>query len=359
MQHRLIIIMTVFLGAFAARVEAQDPTFSQAFMSPIYMNPAATGAGEMDGRLSFIHRRQWLSIPSSFNYSAVSYDRFMPSISSGIGFMGTHSTEGYLKKTGVYATYAYTICAGTRSVAENADLPKWFWSGGLQAGMQQRRVDYSKLVFADELDINGVIPNYISDADRAINNNKWFWDFAAGTYFNYNLTGTSRILTGISAHHINKPDESLTNTADTARSILPVRWTGNLMYTYTNPDLRWSYSVSALGYRQATHTNYQLGVEFTQNQYDVSIGAWYRSSAIFTDMHTVGISVTFNLTGRDNTREIIRAGVGHDASMGGKSYSYTSGSTEAAVVWEHASYNSNSDDPCKPRISSQSACPVR
>jgi type IX secretion system PorP/SprF family membrane protein len=93
--------------------EAQDPVFSQAYLSPINLNPAATGTGEHDLRVSALYRRQWWTIPSQMNYMTVSIDKFLPTISSGIGLLITKSDEGYLKKTGVYASYAYTVCAGT------------------------------------------------------------------------------------------------------------------------------------------------------------------------------------------------------------------------------------------------------
>ncbi|RZM18596.1 MAG: type IX secretion system membrane protein PorP/SprF [Pedobacter sp.] len=357
MRTRFVVAMMLLLG-ISSKLHAQDPTFSQAYLSPIYLNPAATGAGEHDFRFSAIHRRQWVNVPSGFNYSAVSIDKYMPGISSGVGLMATNSNEGYLKKNGIYASYGYTVCAGTKSVAENGGDPKWFWSGGLQIGLQNRRIDYSKLVFADELNVNGVIPNGTSQADFAINNGKWFPDFGAGMYFNYRLTDNSRLLSGVSAHHINRPDESLTGTGDTARSQLPVRWTGNLMYTHTDPERRWSYSLSGLTYIQASHLNYQVGVELTQNEYNVSLGAWYRSSSSFKDMQTIGVSLSFNIAGRSNDRDKVTLGISHDAMVGSNSYSYTAGTAEAAIVWDHSTYNSDANDACKPRISSQSACPI-
>jgi type IX secretion system PorP/SprF family membrane protein len=339
--------------------EAQDPVFSQAFLSPIYLNPAATGSGEHDLRISAIYRRQWWTIPSQMNYMAFSIDKFFPAISSGIGILGINSNEGYLKKTGIYGSYAYTVCAGTESAAANGGLPKWFWTGGLQFGLAQRRIDYSKLVFADELNINGIIPGAISAADPPVNSGKLFPDFAAGMFFNYNLTENSRVLAGFSAHHINRPDESFTSTSDTIRSQLPARWTGNLLYTYTNPERTWSFSLGAIGYRQANHSSYQVGTEVTQNEYDVSLGLWYRGSVNFRDMNTITMTLSFNLTGRDNYTDKIRVGLGHDAMVGNNSYSYTTGSSELGFVWDHSSYNQDGDNPCKPKISSQSACPVR
>lgn len=338
---------------------AQDPVFSQPYLSPINLNPAATGAGEYDLRISGIYRRHWWTIPSQMNYTAVSIDKFFPGISSGIGLLATSSSEGYMKKSGVYANYAYTICAGTESAAANGGLPKWFWTGALQFGVAQRRIDYSKLVFPDELNIYGIVPGSISAADPPLNNGKLFPDFAAGTFFNYRPGENSRILVGFAGHHINRPDESFTNTSDTVRSQLPVRWTGNILFTYTNPERVWSFSMSGLIYRQASHSSYQAGFEVTQNEIDVSLGLWYRGSVSFRDMNTVGISLSLNLSGRDNDRDRLRVGIAHDSQVGKNSYSYTAGSSEIGFVWDHKSYNQADDNPCKPKISSQSACPVR
>jgi type IX secretion system PorP/SprF family membrane protein len=338
---------------------AQDPIFTQAYLSPISLNPAATGAGEKDFRLSAMYRRNWWTIPSGMNYMAVSADKFFPGISSGIGLLATNSSEGYLRKSGAYASYAYTICAGTESAAANGTLPRWFWTGGLQFGVGQRRIDYSKLVFSDEINTGGIIPGAVSAADPAVNNGKLFPDFAAGMFFNYRFSDYSRVLVGFSGHHINRPDESLTNTGDTVRSQLPIRWSGNILFTHTNPEKTWSISIGALAYRQASHSSYQVGMEVTQNEIDVSLGIWYRGSVNFQDMNTVSLTLAFNLTGRDNERDRVRVGLGHDAQIGKNSYSYTAGSSEMGMVWDHSSYNQNADDPCKPKISSQSACPIR
>ncbi len=354
----VFVAMFACIG-FCSSLHAQDPIFSQAYLSPINLNPAATGAGEKDLRISAMYRRHWWTIPSQMNSMAFSIDKFFPKISSGLGLLATNSSEGYLRKTGIYGSYAYTVCAGTESVASNGGQPKWFWTGGIQFGLAQRRIDYSKLVFSDELDINGIIPGSVSAADPAVNSGKLFPDFAAGMFFNYHFTENSRLLIGFSSHHINRPDESLTNSGDTTRSQLPVRWTGNLLYTYTNPEQTWSFSIGALGYRQARHSSYQLGMEVTQNQVDVSLGLWYRGSVNFRDMNTVSLTLSFNLTGRDNDRDRIRAGMGHDAQVGKNSYSYTAGSSEIGIVWDHSSYNQDADNPCKPKISSQSACPIR
>jgi type IX secretion system PorP/SprF family membrane protein len=356
---QLLPVLVLFCSIlFVQESRAQDPVFSQAFLSPIYLNPAATGAGEHDLRFSAMYRRQWWSVPSSFNYAALSVDKYIPSLHGGFGLLATHSSEGYLKGTGIYGSYSYTICSGTLPAAENGGMPKWFVSLGLQFGMMQRRIDYSKLVFRDQLDVDGYIPGSSSAADLAVNNGRWRPDFAAGGFFNYNLTENSRLLVGLAAHHINRPDESLVSTSDSARSQLPVRWGGNLMYTYTNPERSWSYSAAALYYRQAQNNSMQIGGEVTQNNYDISLGLWYRGNINFKDMDAFTVTLSINISGKDNTKHKVRAGIAHDAPLGNNRYSYTTGSSELGVVWDVDTYNQEGDNPCKPRITSKYACPI-
>jgi type IX secretion system PorP/SprF family membrane protein len=353
-----VYILSLAVCLLQQSIKAQDPVFSQPFLSPIYLNPAATGAAEYDWRVSAIHRRQWWTIPSQMNYTAVSIDKFFPEISSGFGLLGTNSVEGYLKKTGIYGSYAYTVCAGTESAAANGGTPRWFWTGGIQFGAAQRRIDYSKLVFSDQLNTGGIIPGSVSAADPPGNNGKMFLDFAAGMFFNYNCTDNSRLLVGFSAHHINRPDESLTNSGDTALSQLPVRWSGNLIYSFTNPEQTWSFSAAFLYYKQASHQRFQTGIEVRHNDYDVSLGAWYHGGKFnFADMNTLSITLSFNLFGRNSERDKIRMGLAHDAQIGNNTYSYRGGSSEIGMIWEHQSYNQGGDNPCKPKISSQMECP--
>ena len=116
----------------------------------------------------------------------------------------------------------------------------------------------------------------VSEADRAIRSGKFIPDIAAGTYFHYALTENSRILAGFSAHHLNRPDESLLSTGDTARSQLPIRWTGSLMYTYANPEALGLilYPLSVISRRSIKIT---VGMKL-QNEYNISTRR-YRTNA--------------------------------------------------------------------------------
>lgn len=339
----------------AAKTYAQDPVFSQPYMSPIYLNPAATGAGDHDLRVSGIIRRQWWAIPSHFTYAVFSIDKFLPSLQSGIGFMATTSSEGYLKKTGLHLSYAYTFCPGASPVASNSGMPQWFLTGALQMGMVQRRVDYKQLLFADQIDAGGIIDGAETGADLPVNNGKWYLDVSPALFFNYRLNGNSRLLVGATAKHVNRPDESLIGTNSKARSIVPVLWSGNILYTNSNSE-HWTYSIAANYSRQQNSNLLQVGVEVTQNVYDIGIAAWYRGGATFQNPDAFTLALSFNLSGRNNERSKIRAGIAHDALIGNKKYSNSNGSSEFAFVWDQTTYDTNGDNPCKPAISTRE-CP--
>src|SRR5665213_3486637 len=118
-----VCILIILCISFINSACAQDPVFSQPYMSPVYLNPAATGSGDHDLRISATVRRQWWTIPSAFTYSALSIDKFIPKLESGVGLLVTTSSEGYLRKNGIYTTYAYTFCPGVDPEL-NYDLPR-------------------------------------------------------------------------------------------------------------------------------------------------------------------------------------------------------------------------------------------
>ena len=338
-------------------VYAQDPVFSQPYMSPVYLNPAATGSGDHDLRFSAIIRRQWWTIPSAFTYSAVSVDKFIPKLQSGIGLLVTTSSEGYLQKNGVYVTYAYTFCPGV-DPGLLKDLPRWFLTGAMQFGASDQHVNYKDLLFADQIDVNGIIPGGPTGADLPVHNGRWFPDMGSGLIFNYRFTDHSRLLVGASAKHVNRPDESLTATNIISRSVLPVLWSGNVLFTNTSEENEWTYSIAGNFSKQQNNHFLQVGVEVTQNYYNISLAAWYRGSPTISQPDAVTLTLSFNFTGRDNDKSRVRMGLSYDSPIGNEKYSYNGGSSEVGFVWDQQTYKTNGDDPCKPVINPGRACPV-
>ena len=68
------ILIALFIVAFSASTNAQDPHFSQFFASPLTLNPAFTGKFDGQWRLAVNHRDQWPSIPKAYVTTSGSFD---------------------------------------------------------------------------------------------------------------------------------------------------------------------------------------------------------------------------------------------------------------------------------------------
>ena len=84
---RLLTIASLFVATWMA---AQDPQFTQFYAAPTYLNPAFAGT-TTQSRISGNYRLQWPGIPGAFRVENIAFDRYLPSINSGMGFLMTQS----------------------------------------------------------------------------------------------------------------------------------------------------------------------------------------------------------------------------------------------------------------------------
>lgn len=176
-------------------VFAQDPEFSQYYAAPLVLNPAFTGTAQ-DHRIIANHRNQWPSITNGFVTYALSYDYNLSHVNSGLGLMVMTDKAGTasLKSTTLNFQYAYKV-----QFAEN-----WILSSGLNFGVGFRNIDFSRLVFGDQLefDSDGTTPT----DDPAFSNlqSSTYFDFGGGM-----LAYNRKYWLGVSMLHLNKPNRSL------------------------------------------------------------------------------------------------------------------------------------------------------
>jgi len=191
----VVLIIALIISGMSSF--AQDHMYSQFFNSPLYLNPALTGQFQGDLRMNLIYRNQFTSVPGGFNYLTASIDYNIPKFGGGIGLLFTRSSEGtaYLVKNNISGTYAYSI--GSDS---------YVLSFGLQAGVTNEVIDWSKLVFGDQIDPRyGYIPSYVTAAQLPLYNDKFFFDAGAGV----NLV-VADFNIGTALQHVNQPNESFT-----------------------------------------------------------------------------------------------------------------------------------------------------
>jgi len=300
---------------------SQDHMYSQFFNSPLYLNPALTGQFEGDLRMNLIYRNQWTTVPGNFSYVSASIDYNVPRFGGGIGLLVSRSSEGtaYLDNTNISGLYSYSI-GGDGLVL----------SFGLQAGITNRVIDYSKLVFGDQIDPTlGIVSGSSGAVGSLPYNNKFYFDSGAGT----NLT-IGQFNIGFAMQHLNTPNESFTGTPVK----LPVRMNGHLSYMWDlNPyenltDDEKSYVIpSVVVYKQSVAESYSFGMQYKRKS--VNVGLWYRSGNE-SGPSAVVVSLIFDLFINRDGGEKLRFGVSHDAPVSGLSYGATSGTQEGSISYQ-------------------------
>ncbi|PWG79405.1 PorP/SprF family type IX secretion system membrane protein [Pararcticibacter amylolyticus] len=320
-------LFPVFLltGLALGRVSAQDHIYSQFFNAPNYLNPALNGQFEGDLRANMIYRNQWSSVPGGLNYFTFSADYTVPKLNGGVGLLVTSSNEGtaYLRKLNMSGIYSYSVSF------DNAIL-----SFGVQAGLTRRKIDYSQIVFGDQIDpVTGIIPGAVSEASVPSMNNKYFFDAGAGI----NLVA-GNFMMGIASQHLNKPNESFTGASAT----LPVRVNGHASYRLAldpyDEESGPALIPSLVYYHQGNSKSLSTGFQYKYRA--VNLGLWYRSEAA-TKGDAVVLSLIFDLFVRKDMYDKVRMGVSHDATLSKLQYGNTSGSTEGALSYETTFPNRN------------------
>jgi len=143
LSRRFVIGLILAFGIFS-NSHAQDLIFSQYYNAPIHINPAFAGLNAYP-TFSINYRLQWPSLNNAYKTYAASYDQFFSDFNSGIGLIALSDDQGdgILKTTNLSAIYSY-----------NARLQnKWQLRFGLQSSFVQNRLDWDKLIFFDQIDI--------------------------------------------------------------------------------------------------------------------------------------------------------------------------------------------------------------
>ena len=189
----LLIIITCLVGT----TFAQDPNFSQFFVSPLTLNPALTGKFNGNFRVAGNYRDQWPEISKAFITSTISFD--LPILTGkisdldtwGIGVMAMtdKTANGVLSGNFISLTTAYH-----KGIDEDGLQQIGI---GFQGTFSNKRLDGTKLNFLDELDQNGgwSIPSSESVDNRQVNTS--YVDFSVGALYNGSTDGYNNYYLGV------------------------------------------------------------------------------------------------------------------------------------------------------------------
>lgn len=215
MNKKIYLLGVIVFLLLLSSAKAQDPSFSQFYAHRLYLNPAFTGT-QSGLTIGTHYRNQWNYIPGGFTTYSVWADLQEPYISSGFGIIAMRDQEGSgsLITQGFGFSYSYIIRASDRF---NINV-------GLKTAYTQKYVDWSKLVFSDQLHaIDGIVngSNALAPIDRSN-----FVDFDAGIVARWQMDiGKKEINTniGFAISHLTEPEESL----QSINTKLPRRFTGH------------------------------------------------------------------------------------------------------------------------------------
>ena len=207
---RKTLLLSV-LTAYLTGAVAQDPNFSQFFVSPLTLNPALTGKFNGDFRIAGNYRDQWPAISKAFITSTASFD--FPILRGKISELDTWGI-GILAMTdktanGILSTNLISV---TTAYHKGLDEDGLHQIGiGFQGTYNTKKLDGTKLNFEDELDQFG---GWTIPSGEPVNNetlNMSYFDVSAGVLYNGSTDGFNNFYFGVSAYHLNKPQEYFTN----------------------------------------------------------------------------------------------------------------------------------------------------
>lgn len=236
---------------------AQHYQFSQFYSAPTYLNPAFTGS-DACSRISLSYRDQWPSIPGAFVSYQVSYDHYVPLMHSGIGFVFFSDKSGH----GGLRTNLYSLLYAVELKLSK----KYFCRLGVQPGIATRSVNFSDLVFGDQIARGGAPTTVENPVASTI-----YFDVSTGI-----LLYSKQTWFGVSAMHINEPNQTL---VDRGYSPLPMELrvhAGRKFYPNSDSkrDDNKHFSVAFNYKAQLKFDQFDIGTYYTIKP--LVVGLWYR-----------------------------------------------------------------------------------
>ena len=266
---RLFISCTFIL--LCSNVIAQDPTFTQFYANPLYLNPAFAGSHGCP-RFALNYRNEWPQLSGNYVTYSASYDQFFKNISGGFGILATHDQQGQgtINTSMLGLIYSYHLQLGR----------KWKMMFGARASWYQKSLDWDKLTFGDMIDPRRGFIYATGDVPRG--GSRGFFDASAGM-----LVFNKHFFAGAAWHHMNRPNESMI----IGDSPLPWRFTGHAgaeiqlgkKSKYSNgtsimPNVIYQYQNGFQELSVGTYVKYG----------SFNVGAWYRNRDAF--ILTIGIN---------------------------------------------------------------------
>lgn len=202
-----IVCIVCFYVFMSKTVKAQDIHFSQFWMNPRAINPAATAFYDGDLRAGIYNRSQWYTVSKAYQTNGLWFD--MPLIKRpshqdifGFGMSFDFDRAGDSKYTSMQSNLFLSYSRALNRKNNH------FISIGISGGMAQRTINYAALSF-DEQFQNDIYNQNIPITENLHTSKFMFADCAAGIQWFYQSGELNYYQAGFSIFHLNRPKQSL------------------------------------------------------------------------------------------------------------------------------------------------------
>jgi type IX secretion system PorP/SprF family membrane protein len=258
--------------------KAQDPNFSQFFVSPLTLNPALTGKIDGNYRLALNFRNQWPSINNAFRTYTASFDagilksRIPDYDQFGVGIIGLTDKSG----NGVLQHNYLGISTAYHKALDESGFHQI--GLGFQGIYVNKRLNTDALKFEDMLRADGFTGLTTEDFSNYHLNLSYF-DLNAGFFYNGTTDGSNNFYLGGSMYHLNRHEETFT---DTGHYFMASRLTLQAGGMIPLGDYN-AFHFSAMHSRQANAVNTVIGGAYMLNinpdewsPTNLYVGSWFR-----------------------------------------------------------------------------------
>ncbi|MEY5050043.1 MAG: hypothetical protein RLZZ175_3411, partial [Bacteroidota bacterium] len=251
-----VIILFNFLSL---AIFAQDIQFSQFYTNTIYSNPAFAGSAHQT-RLMLHERIQWPGNDAKFITSFASIDGYLAKRNLGIGAYVLNDIQGNgnIRSNEFQGLLSYEL-----ATFNNKCIIRF----GGQLGIVNRTLDYTKLIFPEQITQDGINSNLSNFENNQSTN---FIDMSFG-----GLVFTNNFWFGYSMHHLNEPNQSFIKD----ESILPIKQIYILGYKIVNKSKEKTGDLSSftptIHYKtQGKSDQVDAGIFYSHSS--LMLGLWYR-----------------------------------------------------------------------------------
>lgn len=327
-------ILNIALVVFFNIVFSQDLRFSQFDLNPLYLNPAYTGMSN-DLRVGLNYRNHWINVPgktipgplSSYNLSIDK--RFGNVLVGGLGgfLHQSYKGEGFYKHTMSGFSYSWQMPLQT------SDLQVLF---GVMPSFNQLTIDWSRLIFSDQISADEGFLNTPSSFIPQIDGNRYYFDMNSGFLLKANLGRKISTEFSYSLNHLPRPNISLNNLEERLPRKNSIFFSSSFKVGnnfYVNPKILVEVQSPFMAYTTGFNI-YVLNRYFHQNQEfyakPLYVGFYFQSTKFRDFLNTN--SVIFNVGHSGNfgqSKNIYQVGLSYDFNVLGLNMS-TFGSVEAS-----------------------------